>query len=459
MPRDEELSSPHEIERRIERERSELSATLDEIQNRFTPDAMIGEVTRAIRANGEDVGRAIGRSVKENPVALAVTGIGLAWLIFGNNSKTVTKTKTVTRVEEEDYALPARPARPASERYRAAAYSPAATPASAAGRPTDDRAAHYPSWYSADEELDDFDELDEYDATGEFSEFRHAHQAVVAEDEASHSGGVKDAAHRAGGAASDAAHRAGGAASGAAHRAGAAASGAAHRVGDAAHDAGESVRDGAHGLRNRLRAGAADARNSARRARWRVSDALHSGSDSAKRLRARLAEGTDDLSHEARERIIAARARALDVRRQAEVSARHGLERGREAAIRGKDAAVDFFEEQPLVAGALAVAVGAAIAGALPRSRKEDEWFGDTSDHLRDEAERIFREERAKAERVARAAMDEANDVLHEEGRKADHAAKEAFESAKDEAKSAAQRVEDRVKTEAEKEKLGQPDV
>ncbi|NDV02403.1 DUF3619 family protein [Pseudoroseicyclus tamaricis] len=463
MPKDE---TPHEIERRIEKERSELSATLSEIQSRFTPDAMINEVTRTIRANGEDIGRSVARSVKENPVALAVTGVGLAWLIFGNNRSSKPAhalpeynpemgrsvgPKAGSTYERDD-VLGADERRPDAERIRAAAYAGQPTGASYAGRPADDRAAHYPSWYTADDELGD--DLPP-ESTGEFSEFGHAHQAVVAERESE----IRSKARDATGQAKDSAHRAGDAASGAAHRAGEYASDAKHRAGDAAHDAGDRARYAAGQASGRMHAGAASARAAARRARWKVSDALHSGEDYAKRLRDRLAEGTEDLSNDARERIIAARARAIDARRHAQDATRSGVARGREVAIRGKDKAVDFFEDQPLVAGALAIAVGAAIAGALPRTRREDEWFGDTSDHLRDEAERIFNEERAKAERVARAAMDEAGSVMREEGEKADHAAKDALEAAKSDAKDAAKRVEDRAKSEADKENLGKPNV
>ncbi|WP_373354604.1 DUF3619 family protein [Pseudoroseicyclus sp. CXY001] len=434
MPKDDDLS-PHEIERRIERERSELSATLAEIQHRFTPEALIGEVTRSIRTNGEEVGRAVTRQVKDNPVALAVTGIGLAWLIFGRGQKS-SPDYTPGYVSEPPRG--AAGGDPRAERLRdAAAKSWTPSAASAAGRPADDRGAHYPSWYADDGELDALEEelARDAEATGEFSEFSHAHEAVVERD------GKRERV------------------AGAASAAGDTVRDAAGSVGDAARGAADSVGDAADGARARLGAGADRVRDAASRARMSVSDALYSGGERARRLRDRLAEGTEDLSHEARERIIHARARALDARRQAGTAARNSLAYGRDAAIRGKDRAVDFFEEQPLVAGALALAVGAAIAGALPRSRKEDEWFGETSDHLRHEAERIFREERAKAERVARAALDEANSVVREEAGKADHAAKEAIDAGIAEARDAAHRVEERARTEAEREKLGQPDV
>ncbi|WP_316016107.1 DUF3618 domain-containing protein, partial [Roseobacter sp. HKCCA0434] len=76
--------SPEEIERDIERERSELKGTISDIQDRFSVDGVVREVSEQLREHGGEIGRSLSRSVRDNPTALALTGIGLAWLIFGN---------------------------------------------------------------------------------------------------------------------------------------------------------------------------------------------------------------------------------------------------------------------------------------------------------------------------------------------------------------------------------------
>jgi hypothetical protein len=43
----------------------------------------------------------------------------------------------------------------------------------------------------------------------------------------------------------------------------------------------------------------------------------------------------------------------------------------------------DLLERQPLVLGAVGLAIGAAVAGALAKSGLEDEWVGDLSDGLK----------------------------------------------------------------------------
>ena len=165
------------------------------------------------------------------------------------------------------------------------------------------------------------------------------------------------------------------------------------------------------------------------------------------------------MSEAARERVIAAREAALEAYHSAEESARRNWRRGSRAAG-------DFFEEQPLVAGAIAVAVGAAIASALPRTRYEDEHLGKYRDDLMDEAERVYREESEKVRHVAEAAVGEARNIAHETADKVRDAAekvredvdksapgnKSAVEDAADQAKGAAKSAADRVASAADKE-------
>ncbi len=122
-------------------------------------------------------------------------------------------------------------------------------------------------------------------------------------------------------------------------------------------------------------------------------------------LKDRLMHGTEHLSDEAKARVRAAREAAHSARMKAE-----------QAISRGSRAAAGLFEEQPLVVGAIAVAVGAAIGGALPRSRMEDEVLGESRDRLFAEAQSVFQEERRKAMSVLAAAKDEAKAAMTDVG-------------------------------------------
>jgi hypothetical protein len=71
---------------------------------------------------------------------------------------------------------------------------------------------------------------------------------------------------------------------------------------------------------------------------------------------------------------------------------------------KGMSSATGFFDGQPLVVGALAVAFGAAVGGLLPHSKLEDDTLGESSDRLFVEAQKVLYAERDKAMAMARTA-------------------------------------------------------
>ncbi|QAX28780.1 hypothetical protein [Leisingera sp. NJS204] len=103
---------------------------------------------------------------------------------------------------------------------------------------------------------------------------------------------------------------------------------------------------------------------------------------------------------------------------------------------------------QPLMAGALALAAGAALGGALPRTKTEDDMMGAQSGTLFDQAERISEEEKSKAMSVAKSVKDEVKDIASETKVDLDPGApggKSAVEAVGGKAKSAAKRVVDKA--------------
>ncbi|MCK0139259.1 hypothetical protein [Aliiroseovarius sp. F47248L] len=112
-------------------------------------------------------------------------------------------------------------------------------------------------------------------------------------------------------------------------------------------------------------------------------------------IRSRIAEGTEELSTEARARVIAAREKALTA---AQTSGRKIREAGHVSA--------DFAKENPLVVGGVALALGAAVAGALylRNSARTDEDGTDDFDAF-SEADRVFEEELAQARAVRNTAV------------------------------------------------------
>lgn len=77
------------------------------------------------------------------------------------------------------------------------------------------------------------------------------------------------------------------------------------------------------------------------------------------------------------------------------------------------------LEEQPLLAGLLAFAAGAALAAALPHTRQEDEMLGAESDRMKDEAGSMVGDLYNKSKEQAAEVYDEATDKAGEVYRQA----------------------------------------
>ncbi|MFU1478242.1 DUF3618 domain-containing protein [Roseovarius sp. C7] len=380
--------SPEEIERDIARERQGLSRTLDELQNRFSVEGLTQQFSEGLRDHAGEITHSVSQAVKRNPTALAVTGIGLAWLIFGDRSS----RKSQHRSDHGDvhhYSTMRHHGAARHDAYHSASDQDAAYQGASGGYDADST----PSWARTDN-------LPLHGSP------RHGFAGTGStRDRSTHSGDGY-------------------------------ANGMAETASDAAHAAADRARD----LGDNVSSAAGSARDG-------IKDTARSAADRAAALRDRLSEGTEQLSEEARKRVIAARERAVEARDAAMVRARQTGER-----------ASDLYEEHPLVAGALAVAVGAGIGAALPRSRTEDAYLGQHSDTLMDEAERIFAEEKAKLGEVARAAGEEAKKVARETKDDLDENApgdSDFTDALKNKARQSGERVADAAKSEADKQDLG----
>lgn len=78
-----EKDAPERIEREIEQDRDALRRTLDDLQDELSLDGFARRLTDKLRQNGSEWANTASDAARSNPVALALTGVGLAWLIFG----------------------------------------------------------------------------------------------------------------------------------------------------------------------------------------------------------------------------------------------------------------------------------------------------------------------------------------------------------------------------------------
>ena len=149
------------------------------------------------------------------------------------------------------------------------------------------------------------------------------------------------------------------------------------------------------------------------------------------------------------------RDRATDVGHSTAERARRAGDGVAEQAGRTQNAIAQLIREQPLIVGALGLAIGAIFGASLPRSRREDEFMGEASasfkataagtareqfEHLEQAGGRIVEKVRSEAEEHGLTA-DSAQRLVRDIGAKVSAVAAATKEGAEDELKSAKEQV------------------
>ncbi len=336
------------IEREVDAERAKVSRTIDALQDKMSVGSIVDQVTEAVGAHGGDVARNLGRQMRDNPLPLILTGVGLAWLMAGSGHRRSDRDYDLDDDFDDDDDLYSSPSYAGSTYPRRTSLG--------AERPLGTRA--YDSGISS-----------------------HGSDPLRP--------------HEYGGEAED---------------------GNGRGIGDKVKDAAGSVQEKASGL-------------------------AESAGDFGRKVSGTLGDTAASVSEGARSRATAAR--------------RAAMRRGRNA----QEGISRMLEEQPLVFGALALAIGAAVGGALPRTRTEDEWVGAHSDRLKHAATDMAKEEGRKLQATASAVVDEATKIADETADEVDRRTpdgKSFVQKAEDRLGQAADRIADRAKDEAERQKLGQ---
>ncbi|HYF59708.1 MAG TPA: DUF3618 domain-containing protein [Burkholderiaceae bacterium] len=294
---------PDQIEDDIARTRAEVSSTIDAIQSKLTPGEIMDQALQYLRTNGTgEFGRNLGRSVRENPLPVALIGVGIAWLMVGGGRRASSGTT--------------------SSRWTDASRS-RSTYATGTGTYDDDTLA-------AEVGLSDFDDLNESPTTGRMAG----------------SGGP----------------------------------GIGERVRDTVSSTTDRVRESVSSTTDRVKGSVSGAGTRARDLARQASERLTGMSQGARQRAGSLQSGTRDQYYRARERTM------------------------------------HLVDEQPLVIGALGIALGAAIGAAIPTTRRENELLGSVRDELVEGAMSTAREQmetvKASAQRVAETAREEVHKAV-----------------------------------------------
>jgi hypothetical protein len=196
-----------------------------------------------------------------------------------------------------------------------------------------------------------------------------------------------------------------------------------------------------------------------------VGDDHDSVGDQAREGLRRARHKADELVDRARDAArgaadeVGAKANAMAGRARAGVTrTRHGFrDAGAGVARYGRRArrgVLETFYEQPLVLGALGLAVGAAIGAAVPASAAEDSVMGEAGDRIKRDAERVGREQLAKARATAGAAVEAGRAEAERQGLTAE-GAKGAARTIRDKVEQVAEAAADAARDQADQEGLG----
>jgi hypothetical protein len=314
------------LEREVDHERERVSSTIDELQSRASMGNIVDQLVKAVGENGGEVSHNLGRSLRDNPLAALMTGVGLAWLMAGSGGASG-KAAADWNPEDPQY-----------------------------------RAGRDPDWRTF---------------------------------------GVS-------GSATDGGSMAG---PGRPHEGAASSEGLGQRAASFASKIGEGATETVGDLKGR------------------AGNFVHS-----------VGTGLGKAGDAVRDTGAAAHQHAAAVRRGAAGTGRdlrHGLD--------------TFIEEQPLVLGAIAMAIGAAVGGALPRSRVEDKMFGEQSDEAMERVRTLAEEQGAKLQATASSLVDEALSIADEASAELGSklpSGEEIVDAAKTKVREAGERLQEAAKSE-----------
>lgn len=93
--------SPEEIERDIALERQQLHDTIDEALSRFTFEDAWNRAGGYLKENSSEFGHTFGRVLRERPMGVILTAVGLTWLFFGPKETAKRRSSSSRRVEAD----------------------------------------------------------------------------------------------------------------------------------------------------------------------------------------------------------------------------------------------------------------------------------------------------------------------------------------------------------------------
>ena len=79
--------SPEKLEQEVNQTRARIGERLETLSNRLSPGELLDQVLGLAREHGGEFTRNLGSQIKNNPVPLVITGVGMSWLMLASNHR------------------------------------------------------------------------------------------------------------------------------------------------------------------------------------------------------------------------------------------------------------------------------------------------------------------------------------------------------------------------------------
>jgi ElaB/YqjD/DUF883 family membrane-anchored ribosome-binding protein len=158
------------------------------------------------------------------------------------------------------------------------------------------------------------------------------------------------------------------------------------------------------------------ARDRAQNAAATAGESLSSAYDAASGTLGRASSAVSDTAAALGRRTHDVRDRALHIGHNAASRARRARQSVVEQAGQTQNAILQLIHEQPVIVGAIGLAIGAVIGASLPRSRQEDELMGEASESLKAAAEGTAREQFARAQEAGGRIVEKVHNAVEDQG-------------------------------------------
>ncbi len=83
---DDGTKSPEQLEREVDEARASVGRSASELSERFSPGQLMDQALGMVREHGGEFGRNLGTQVKNNPLPLILTSVGISWMMMSSGS-------------------------------------------------------------------------------------------------------------------------------------------------------------------------------------------------------------------------------------------------------------------------------------------------------------------------------------------------------------------------------------